>query len=154
MPLSFGSNKQAVFRNSFGIDISNGLHPWSRFLSKEMKHYVKYQRRWYTKSQFTLPSPSPVSQNRKSGVDASFSFNFGLYRLMRRLSFTFRKKSFLRLSLPITSKSNNSPWWFVDVMCSYTAVGFVLLVDGCRVKGVNFKCSHQRTVWCRSVLPI
>ena len=102
-----------------------------------MKYYVKYQRRWYTKSQFTLPSPSPFSQNRKSGVDASFSFNFGLYRLMRRLSFTLRKKSFLRLSFPITSNSNNSPWWFVDVICSYTAVGFVLLVDGCRVKRVN-----------------
>ena len=56
--------------------------------------------------------PSPrhsTTQNNKSGVEASFSFKFGLCLLMRRLSFTRNKKSFLDLSRPIISKSSRLP---------------------------------------------
>ena len=111
---TLGSKKQAIFRKILLItSIFRMLYIHVHdLLSKRNEIYCIVSKKTMMNQKLTnLPSPSPpqVSQNRKRGVDASFSFNFGLYRLMRRLSFTFRKKSFLKLSLPITSKSDNSP---------------------------------------------
>ena len=153
-----GQRNRRVFLDFPSIDISNVLTSMVTIFTLKInrKHFINNQRKTIVPNPWRIRPPPivPPPQNRKRGVDASFSFILGLCLLMRRLSFTFKKKSFLVLSLPITSKSVRSPWWLVCVICSCTAVGFVLLIDGWRVRGVNFKCSHQRTVWCRSVLSI
>ena len=158
---SFGNEKQAmvlwtIFLFYFRyFEWTLHIHDHD-FLHWKIKEQIfNYQRKLTTEIiRIPLPPSVPIPQNKKRGVDASFSFSFGLCFLIRRLSLTLKKKSFRVFSLPITSKSSRDPWWLVEVMCSCTAVGFVLLVDGWRVIGVIFKCSHQRTFWCRSVLPI
>ena len=81
------------------------------YTEKIKEQIFNYQRKMFLQKSDRHPQPPivPPPQNRKRGVDASFSFNFGLCFFIRRLSFTLRKKSFLEFSLPIISKSSRDP---------------------------------------------
>ena len=106
--VKLGTKKQAVFFEIFFLfllSIFRLLHiimVTTVYTEKIKEQFFNYQRKKVSlKIIWILPTPiAPPPQNRKRGVDASFSFNFGLCLLMRRLSFTLRKKSFREFSLP------------------------------------------------------
>ena len=115
--ITLGTKKQAVFFEIFFLfllSIFRLLHiimVTTVYTEKIKEQFFNYQRKKCLLKSYGYSQPpiAPPPQNRKRGVDASFSFNFGLCLLMRRLSFTLRKKSFREFSLPIISKSSRDP---------------------------------------------